>query len=148
ALADPAPRELEPPAPTQAPSLASGSTATATSTTVTPEAWWSLTSGACIVDGRCVHSPGYPAQYQEGSACEFELGRPAGGAYALRSSYFHVGAYPSDVLTVNGVAYAGAEGPDGVVPSGPIQWGMARTDTPSPTHEAPAWAEAARGHGA
>jgi len=70
---------------------------------------WSMASGACSVVGNCVASPNFPSNYGNSQQCNFN---------ALRSGTILVESFNTetgyDKVTVKGVSYSGAAGPQGV----------------------------------
>ncbi|CAK0801957.1 unnamed protein product, partial [Prorocentrum cordatum] len=120
-------------------STTSGTRTSVWSTTVSTATnlWWTVHSGTCIVEGRCVHSPDYPLAYPLGETCEFELNvnvlqseESLEGLYVLKSKDFNV-KQEVNLLSVNGITYTAINGPDGVLPTEPIVWDVPAISTPA-----------------
>jgi len=80
----------------------------------------SVASGDCTVDSRgCAMTPGYPSDYPVDSSCTLDVS--AGSSMPLHVEEFAT-ELNFDFLTVNGEAYSGSSGPEGIVPSGQITW--------------------------
>mmetsp|Transcript_16006 Transcript_16006/g.41410 ORF Transcript_16006/g.41410 Transcript_16006/m.41410 type:complete len:770 (+) Transcript_16006:59-2368(+) len=92
---------------------------------------FTVKSGLCTVDAeQCVVSPAYPSVYGEIGAyqsgrfradqhCDIQVNSELAGPLVVER--FHT-INGSDTLTINGVAYSGSSGPNGVTPAGNITW--------------------------
>jgi len=132
-----------PPTPAPPPTLAPTPTPTSAPTPSPPtppwDYMWLSVTGPCSLTGDCVQSPNYPRKYQNNQACAIEVYLKNVGAISVErfitESYF-------DTLTVNGVAYSGRNGPDGITPTSTVYWnsdysvrgrGWKLCKTPEPT---------------
>jgi len=81
---------------------------------------WSVTEGACAVDGNCVTSPNFPSPYADNQGCSISV--QANGQAISVEDFQTEGNY--DILFVNGEAFSGSNGPAGKYPSTgvPITW--------------------------
>lgn len=76
----------------------------------------------CTVDEEdCALSPNYPQNYGNGEKCRLDvLGDPETRPAIRVESFNTEDGY--DMLTVNGMVFDGTTGPEGLVPSGSIDW--------------------------
>ena len=110
----PAPTPVPTPAPTPSPTEAPTSTP---SPTPGPTCPLDLISGDCSVSCDCASSPNYPENYGALGGCEIGLRSPS----TLEVRDFNTEVF-WDTLKVNGGAYSGTVGPDGVEAQGQIVW--------------------------
>lgn len=83
---------------------------------------WEVRSGPCTVDEEaCALSPNYPGTYNNEQSCELHVLGVPGTVPAIRVVSFDTESF-FDKLTVNGFVFSGTTGPQGVVPSGSIDW--------------------------
>jgi len=120
------------PMPTTTSTIISTITSTTASTTALSSGgplMWSVTSGSCRIVRRtnpnypesqsCAASPNYPDNYDNADSCEIEVN--ADVASPLEVVRFDTEEV-HDVLTVNGMAYHGTNGPELVTPTAAITW--------------------------
>jgi len=110
-----------------------------------PPGTWELSGSGCQMEGDCISSLNYPANYGNDEACNVQLW----GDIPLRFDAFDTES-GYDVLRVGGTSYSGTSGPAGGSYSGSISWasdhsitnsgwklcrtdGNAPTPTPAPT---------------
>jgi hypothetical protein len=77
---------------------------------------WVVVSGNCTVSGQCIQSPNYPGMYANSDGCLISAQTGPLSVLSFNTESGH------DKLTVNGVDYHNTAGPNGIVPSGLIQW--------------------------
>jgi len=81
---------------------------------------WQVTDGPCSIDANyCLRSPNYPSAYGNRQACTIAIDDSL--AVPILVKDFQTEA-KYDKLIVNGDAYSGNAGPDGIVPQGSISW--------------------------
>ncbi|CAJ1406501.1 unnamed protein product [Effrenium voratum] len=81
--------------------------------------WRSVSRPCAIDDEGCVMSHSFPRYYGAQEHCRLEIEEALAGP--LRVTDFNT-ERRHDFLTINGKAYSGTEGPQGVVPHGDIEW--------------------------
>ena len=81
--------------------------------------FWTVVSGTCATDGRCIQSPLYPSPYPNSQGCEIDV--RDGNTEAFTVTFFET-EDGWDHLMVNSVLYSGSTGPDGQVPQGRVSW--------------------------
>merc|ERR1719414_1860257 len=108
-----------------------------------PPGTWELTGSGCQMEGDCINSLNYPANYGNDEACNVQLW----GNIPLRFDAFNTES-SYDVLSVGGTSYSGTSGPAGGNYSGSLNWAsdysvvksgwkFCRTDGSSPTPPGP-----------
>ncbi|CAE7553092.1 unnamed protein product [Symbiodinium natans] len=80
---------------------------------------WQVTSGSCVVEGDCVASSNYPTTYPDNDRCVIEV--VPNNTRAIDVINF-LTEESFDSLIINGLAYSGSNGPQGVVPQEALQW--------------------------
>lgn len=91
-----------------------------------PRSVFSVTKGHCHVDHNgCATSPNYPQPYDNNSACTISVAE--NNTYRIRVEDFLVESH-IDSVVINGKNFSGIYGPEGVIPTGDIQW-YADSDT-------------------
>lgn len=81
---------------------------------------WTVTQGKCTIDrDGCAQSPNYPGLYPDLEACLIQVYN--GNMRRIHAVSF-VTEKDFDKLSINGVAYSGDAGPQGIVPIGMIKW--------------------------
>ena len=90
--------------------------------------YFSVSSGACSVQGSCIRSPNYPSNYDVNSDCTITVNQQL----TLTTNEFETEA-DYDKLTIDGTDYDGNEGPNQVqVSSGDaISWNSDNSNTGS-----------------
>eukprot|EP00929_Paragymnodinium_shiwhaense_P041667 TRINITY_DN21628_c0_g1_i1.p1 TRINITY_DN21628_c0_g1~~TRINITY_DN21628_c0_g1_i1.p1 ORF type:complete len:514 (-),score=83.84 TRINITY_DN21628_c0_g1_i1:108-1595(-) len=83
-------------------------------------AYWQVSEGDCKIEGNCLESPHYPANYQALENCRVTIQDGWDTKVINVASFTTEGC--CDTLTVNGQSYSGAAGPEGVRPTGDIIW--------------------------
>ncbi|CAE7377068.1 Dmbt1 [Symbiodinium natans] len=111
----------------EAPAIQATSTLTATrrlTTTTTTQATtqapipWTIDQGPCEMDEQgCISSPNYPRDYDD-SYCEIWVEQD--NTRAINVIFFDTRS--NHYLVVNGEDYSGSDGPQGIVPTGAIEW--------------------------
>jgi len=108
-----------------------------------PPGTWELTGSGCQMEGDCINSLNYPANYGNDEACNVQLW----GNIPLRFDAFNTES-SYDVLSVGGTSYSGTSGPASGNYSGSLNWAsdysvvksgwkFCRTDGSSPTPPGP-----------
>mmetsp|Transcript_142707 Transcript_142707/g.443842 ORF Transcript_142707/g.443842 Transcript_142707/m.443842 type:complete len:515 (-) Transcript_142707:122-1666(-) len=89
----------------------------------TGASYWNIVSGPCTLDGDCLQSPNFPANYGHSERCDVAA-TPSrdwdGMVIRADPSFWTEGC--CDHLTVNGLQYNGPRAPDNVRPVGTITW--------------------------
>merc|ERR1712048_189732 len=81
---------------------------------------WQVTHGPCSIDANhCLRSPNYPSKYASNQVCTITIDDSLAEPIVVED--FQTEA-KFDKLIVNGNAYSGDAGPDGIVPQGSISW--------------------------
>lgn len=81
---------------------------------------WQVTYGPCSIDANhCLRSPNYPSKYANNQVCTIAIDDSLAEPIVVKD--FQTEA-KYDKLIVNGNAYSGKAGPDGIVPQGSISW--------------------------
>ncbi|CAJ1379694.1 unnamed protein product [Effrenium voratum] len=80
---------------------------------------WTILSGSCTTDGKCIQSPGYPQNYPAEEGCAIQVA--ASNTDPLVAQAFST-EEDWDLLVVNGNLYSGTRSPDGEVPQGTVSW--------------------------
>merc|ERR1719188_2954283 len=73
----------------------------------------------------CVMSPNYPENYGPNEKCEIALTVDttlAGKIKVKDFSTYSCGRECGGILRMNGRQFSGVEGPNGLIPKGPLQW--------------------------
>jgi len=103
---------------------------TTTRATVAPPpggATWTVESGPCAQEGRCISSPNFPNSYGNGEICRISV--PSGMGPISIETFDTERGY--DMLRVNGEAYHGSRSPEGVTPTTDITWSSDQSVTRS-----------------
>jgi len=85
---------------------------------------WAITGSGCEMDGSCIQTLNFPANYSNDDECTIELY----GAIDLRMEAFWT-ERRYDILTMDGVRYFGVEGPPNGTYTGSITWSADYTVT-------------------
>lgn len=89
---------------------------------------WAVQVGPCTIDqAGCLLSPNFPREYSTSQKCEISV-RKQNPSPIVVETFLTEEKY--DYLTVNSKEYSGEQGPEGVVPRGPIVW-TSDYETPS-----------------
>eukprot|EP00403_Amphidinium_massartii_P030112 CAMPEP_0178398350 /NCGR_PEP_ID=MMETSP0689_2-20121128/14727_1 /TAXON_ID=160604 /ORGANISM="Amphidinium massartii, Strain CS-259" /LENGTH=611 /DNA_ID=CAMNT_0020019109 /DNA_START=50 /DNA_END=1885 /DNA_ORIENTATION=- len=117
----PAPTTAAPtPAPTTAAPTPAPTTAAPTTSVSYPPGGWEVVEGNCVRDAaepKCLTSPNHPNKYPDGEYCVIQV---LEFTTPIDVTFFEV--KPKDWMRIDGTKYRRTAGPDGVIPSGDIEW--------------------------